>query len=258
MDLKFIPICIQHREMPGIPTYLHILKSPFSSTKYLANRSRYGVKVEKKWYNGFVRVLYLRFHHFSKNKWKPFLILEGKGRILTQSYYKSPYTDRQFQKATWQHKNATKNFDYKTIANRHRTVSWSNNSHRTCVETVTPTTATIGHCLLYTNLNWRWKSTTNWVTFSTQSFHCIILYRLINVFSAEDWFIKLLTLSRRKHMYIIECTWWKSFKGWMYALSPSNCILYLISHYPHLLSNDYINVFQWVTQRFMEKLIFQI
>ena len=34
-------------------------------------------------------------------------------------------------KSTWQHKNATKNFDYTTIADRLRTVSWSNSSHPT-------------------------------------------------------------------------------------------------------------------------------
>ena len=32
----------------------------------------------------------------------------GKGRDLTQSYDKSPYNHRKIQKATWQHKNATK------------------------------------------------------------------------------------------------------------------------------------------------------
>ena len=51
-----------------------------------------------------------------------------KGRDLTQSFDKSPYT----------HKNATiqkrhQNFDYTTIADRLRTVSWSNNSHPTGV-----------------------------------------------------------------------------------------------------------------------------
>ena len=54
-----------------------------------------------------------------------------KGRDLTQSYDKSPYTDRKIQKSTWQHKNATKNFDYTTIADRLRTVSWGNDSHQT-------------------------------------------------------------------------------------------------------------------------------
>ena len=34
--------------------------------------------------------------------------LHEKGRDLTQSFDKSPYTDRKIQKATWQHKNATK------------------------------------------------------------------------------------------------------------------------------------------------------
>ena len=49
-----------------------------------------------------------------------------KGRDLTHSYDKSPYTHRKTQKATWQHTNATKNFDYTTIADRLRTVSWGN------------------------------------------------------------------------------------------------------------------------------------
>ena len=56
-----------------------------------------------------------------------------KGRDLTQSYDKSPYTDRKIQKATWQHKNATRIFDYTTIADRLRVVSWGNNSHPTGV-----------------------------------------------------------------------------------------------------------------------------
>ena len=41
-----------------------------------------------------------------------------KGRDLTQSYEKSPYTHKKIQKATWQHKNTNKNFDYTTIADR--------------------------------------------------------------------------------------------------------------------------------------------
>ena len=55
------------------------------------------------------------------------------GRDLTQSYDKSPNTDRKIQKATWQHKNDTTNFDYTTIADRLRTVSWGNDSHPTGV-----------------------------------------------------------------------------------------------------------------------------
>ena len=48
-------------------------------------------------------------------------LTRGKGRDLTQSYDKSLYTQRKIKKATWQHKNATKNFDYTRIADRHRT-----------------------------------------------------------------------------------------------------------------------------------------
>ena len=36
-------------------------------------------------------------------------------------------------KTNKQHKNANENFDYTTIADRLRTVSWSNNSHTTGV-----------------------------------------------------------------------------------------------------------------------------
>ena len=38
---------------------------------------------------------------------------------------------QKIQKAMWQHKNATKNFDYTTITDRLRTVSWGNDSHPT-------------------------------------------------------------------------------------------------------------------------------
>ena len=56
-----------------------------------------------------------------------------KGRDLTQSYDKSPYIDRKIQNAMWQHKNATKNFDYTATADRLRTVSWGSDSHPTGV-----------------------------------------------------------------------------------------------------------------------------
>ena len=54
-----------------------------------------------------------------------------KGRDLTQSYDKSPYTHRKIKKQRENTKNATKNFEYTTIADRLRTVSWSNESHPT-------------------------------------------------------------------------------------------------------------------------------
>ena len=57
-----------------------------------------------------------------------------KGRDLTQSYDKSPFNHRKIKKATWQQKkNATENLDYTTIADRPRTVGWSNSSHPTGV-----------------------------------------------------------------------------------------------------------------------------
>ena len=45
---------------------------------------------------------------------------------LAQSYDKTPYTNRKFENQRTTHTNATKNFDYTTIADRLRTVSWSN------------------------------------------------------------------------------------------------------------------------------------
>ena len=61
------------------------------------------------------------------------IILREKGRDLTQSYDKSPFTHRKIQKTTWKNKHATKNFDYTTTADRLRTVSWSNSGHPTGV-----------------------------------------------------------------------------------------------------------------------------
>ena len=49
-----------------------------------------------------------------------------KEGYLTRSYDKNPYINRKFE-INGQHKNATKNFDYTTIEDRLRTVSWSNN-----------------------------------------------------------------------------------------------------------------------------------
>ena len=67
----------------------------------------------------------------------PYVSVQGvggeKGRDLTQSYDKRPYTHSKIKKAKWQHKNATKNFDYTAIADRLRTVSWGNDSHPTGV-----------------------------------------------------------------------------------------------------------------------------
>ena len=50
---------------------------------------------------------------------------------LTQSYDKTPYTNKKFENQRITQK-ATKNFDYTTIADRLRTVSWSNKSPNWC------------------------------------------------------------------------------------------------------------------------------
>ena len=49
--------------------------------------------------------------------------------IWTQSCDKSPYIDRKTKKHSDNNTNATKNFDYTTIADQLRTVNWGNDSH---------------------------------------------------------------------------------------------------------------------------------
>ena len=61
------------------------------------------------------------------------ILCKRQRRDLTQYYDKSPYTHRQIQNAKWQHKNATENFDYTTIADRLKAVSWGNDSYQTGV-----------------------------------------------------------------------------------------------------------------------------
>ena len=56
----------------------------------------------------------------------PLVITREQGRDLTRSYDKLPYTNRKIQNAKWQHKNATKNLDYTTVADRLRTVMLCN------------------------------------------------------------------------------------------------------------------------------------
>ena len=48
---------------------------------------------------------------------------EKKGRDLTQSYDKSPYTNRNVKRAKLKHKQRHKKFDYRAVADRLRTVS---------------------------------------------------------------------------------------------------------------------------------------
>ena len=63
-----------------------------------------------------------------RTKWK-----EKKEEIWLIPMTKAPFIHRTIQKATWQHKNATKNFYYTALADRLKTVSGSNNSHLTGV-----------------------------------------------------------------------------------------------------------------------------
>ena len=54
-----------------------------------------------------------------------------KERNLSQSYHKSPYTNRKLNNLLTTQKRHKKNFHYTTIVDRLRAVSWSNNSHPT-------------------------------------------------------------------------------------------------------------------------------
>ena len=65
--------------------------------------------------------LFSTLEHMQVPKWD-----REKEGDLTQSYDKTPYTNRKFENQRTTHTNATKNFDYTTIADRLRTVSWSN------------------------------------------------------------------------------------------------------------------------------------
>ena len=56
-----------------------------------------------------------------------------KGRDLTRSHDKSPYISRNVKRAEWQHKQRHKKFDNTAVADRQRTVSWSNYGHPTGV-----------------------------------------------------------------------------------------------------------------------------
>ena len=58
---------------------------------------------------------------------------KSKRKLSDSALWQKPNHPQKIQKATWQHKNATKNLDNTTIADRLRTVSWSNNSHPTGV-----------------------------------------------------------------------------------------------------------------------------
>ena len=60
-------------------------------------------------------------------------IIREKQEEIWPILWQKPLHRQKIQKATWQHKNATKNFDYTTIADRLRTVSWSKDSHPTGV-----------------------------------------------------------------------------------------------------------------------------
>ena len=56
------------------------------------------------------------------------LIAEKKDEIWLSPNTNARTPTNESKKATWQHNNATNNFDYTTIADRLKTVSWRNDS----------------------------------------------------------------------------------------------------------------------------------
>ena len=66
---------------------------------------------------------------FGIDSYENLLTKRKKGRDLTQSYDKSPYTSRNVKREKWQHKQCHKKFAYTAIADRLRTVGWSNYGH---------------------------------------------------------------------------------------------------------------------------------
>ena len=54
--------------------------------------------------------------------------MQRKGREVTESYDKNPYTHKKSKKHVTTQKRH-QNFDYTTIADRLMTVSWGNDSH---------------------------------------------------------------------------------------------------------------------------------
>ena len=77
----------------------------------------------------FLIELYIRWNSSLYNMYRE----EKKEEIWLNPMTKNPYTHRKIKKATRQHNNAIKNFDYTTNADRLRTVRGSNNSHPTGV-----------------------------------------------------------------------------------------------------------------------------
>ena len=66
----------------------------------------------------------------------PGIFLSPKRKRRSDSVlWQNPLYQQKIQKTKGQHTNATKNFDYITIADRLRTVSWSNKSSNWCGQT---------------------------------------------------------------------------------------------------------------------------
>ena len=62
-----------------------------------------------------------------------YIHIKSKRKGSDSVLWQKPLHPQKNEKATWQHKNAARKFDYTTIADRLRAVGWSNDSHPTGV-----------------------------------------------------------------------------------------------------------------------------
>ena len=115
-------------------------RSAFLSLNQVWKPSLYNVKTKLKIFNSNVKSVLM----YESECWKMTVadikkceafnngcIRREKEGDLTQSYDKTPYTNRKFENQRTTHKRH-KNFDNTTIADRLRTVSWSNKSSNWC------------------------------------------------------------------------------------------------------------------------------
>ena len=112
----------QHNYISSAARCIDIRKKIFGLTRVYCMHSFY-IKTEM----GEVKYMYC---HTCKTL-LPWRSLREKRKRSYSILWQKPLHRQKIQKATWQHKNATKNFDYTTIADRLRTVSRGNDSHPT-------------------------------------------------------------------------------------------------------------------------------
>ena len=108
----------------------------------------------------------------NKHSTSVFVLCEKKEEIWLRPMTKAPTPTGKIQKATRQHKNATKNFDYTTIADRLRTVSLG--YHR--IKRVVPCRCRTGMLKKPTKYLWRWEPNRRYNFFNPPAHVCRHIY----------------------------------------------------------------------------------